>query len=66
MYRKSNIVTTIRLKRLEWTGHVVRIADVTTVKKAFLGKPGRRRVGRPKLRWINSLDNDAKSMDVNR
>lgn len=32
--------------------HPVKMSDVRTVKKAFLGKPGmRRKVGRPKLRW---------------
>jgi hypothetical protein len=43
MYRKPNIVTTIKVRRLEWVGHVVRIADDRAVKKAFLGKPGGRR-----------------------
>jgi len=57
-YRKPNIVTTIKVRKLEWVGHVVRIADDRTAKKAFLGKPvGRRGAGRTKLRWINSVEN---------
>jgi len=37
-----------------------------TVKKLFLGKQdGRRKAGRPKLRWLNCLVNDAKSTGVN-
>jgi hypothetical protein len=48
---KPNIITTIKVKRLEWAGHVVRIAEERTAKKAFLGKfNGRRKAGRPKLR----------------
>ena len=67
MYRKPNIVTTIKVRRLKWVGHVVRIADDWEVKKSFLGKPGGRRgVGRPKLRWTNSLENVLKLVDVNR
>jgi len=43
MYRKPNIVTTIKVRKLEWVGYVVRIADDRTAKKAFLGEPGGRR-----------------------
>jgi hypothetical protein len=35
-------------------GHVVRIYDNRTIRKVFLGKPdGRRKAGRPKLRWLD-------------
>jgi hypothetical protein len=62
MYRKPNIVTTMKVRRLEWAGHLLRIADDRTVKKAFLGKQGgRRRARRPKLGWINAVENDLKS-----
>jgi hypothetical protein len=38
-----------------------------TVKKAFLGKPnGRRKAGRPKFRWLDSIGNYLKSMGVKR
>jgi len=39
--------------------------DDKTVKKVFLEKPYRRRkAGRPKLKWVNCLENDAKSIGV--
>jgi hypothetical protein len=37
------------------------MSDDKTVKKVFLGKPdGRRKAGRPKLRWLDGNENDLK------
>jgi hypothetical protein len=36
----SNIVTIIKIHRLEWLGHVVRIDGERTVKKLMEGKTG--------------------------
>jgi hypothetical protein len=67
MCRKPNIATTIKVRRLEWAGHVVRMSDDRTVKKIFLGKPdGSRKVARPKLRWLDCIENDLKWMCVKR
>jgi hypothetical protein len=67
MYTRANIVTIIIVRRLEWAGHVVRMSDDRTVKKVFLGKPdGRRKARRPKLRWLNCIENDLKLMGVTR
>jgi hypothetical protein len=66
-YRKLNILITINLRRLEWTGHLVRMAAYRTVQKVFLGKTGRRRkAGRPNLKWSDSIEKDLKLMDVKR
>jgi hypothetical protein len=60
------IVTTINV-RLEWAGHVARGSDDRTVKKVFLGKPdGRRKAGKPKLRWLDCTEKDLKSTGVKR
>jgi hypothetical protein len=65
MYRKTNIVTIILVIRLERTGHLVRMSVDRTVKKVFLGKPdGRSKAGRPKLRVLDCIENDLKSMGV--
>jgi hypothetical protein len=38
MYRKSTIITTIKVTMLEWDGHLVRMSDDRTVKKVSLVK----------------------------
>jgi hypothetical protein len=43
------------------------MSDDRAVKKVFVGKPyGRRKAGRPKLRWLDCIENDLKSMGVKR
>jgi hypothetical protein len=43
------------------------MSDDRTVKKVFVGKPdGRRKAGRPNVRWLDCIENDLKSMVVNR
>jgi hypothetical protein len=44
----ADIVTSIKLRRLEWASHVVRMDDKRMVKRVFLGNQGgRRKPGRP-------------------
>jgi hypothetical protein len=57
----------MKVRRPEWAGHLIRTSDDGSVKKAFLGKPdGRRKAGRPKLGWLDCIENDLKSMGVKR
>jgi hypothetical protein len=65
MIRQTNIVTTVKVRRLECAGHLVRMSDDRTVKDVFLGKPaGSRKAGRPKLRWTLCVENGLKSKGV--
>ena len=49
LYDETDLVTTIKITRLRWAGHIVRMQDNTPCKKITLDKPeGRRRAGRPK------------------
>jgi hypothetical protein len=62
---QPNIATAITARRLECAGHLVSMSDGRTVNEVFLGEPGgRRKVGRPKLRWLDRIENDHKSMGV--
>ena len=48
--RKPNILTTIQVRKPEFSGHLVRMSDNRAVNKVFLGKTeGRRKAARPKL-----------------
>jgi hypothetical protein len=43
------------------------MSDDGTVTKVFMGKPGgRRKSGRPKLRWLYCIQNDLKLVSVKR
>jgi hypothetical protein len=50
-YKSADIVASIKVRRLEWAGHVVRTDDERMVKRVFLENPGgRRKPGRSRLR----------------
>ena len=50
IFNEPNIVNYIKVKRLAWAGHLVRMNSDRTIKKIFNTKPdGARSVGRPKL-----------------
>jgi len=55
-YKSQDIVTIIKIRKLEWIGHVIRMNETRSIEKIFEGKlEGRRDRGRPRLRWIDDL-----------
>ena len=51
IYTDPDIIKTIKISKLRWTGHIMRIPEENPVKKLTLLRPeGSRRTGRPKLR----------------
>jgi hypothetical protein len=66
-YKSQDIITAIKIRRLEWLGHVIRMDETGCVKKIFEGKlVGRRGRGRPRLRWINGVEDDLRKIAVKR
>jgi hypothetical protein len=66
IFNEPNIVNYIKVKRLAWAGHLVRMNNDKTPKKIFNTKPdGARSVGRLKLRWKDSVDQDMRILGVN-
>ena len=65
LYDEADLVTTIKITRLRWAGHVMRMKENLPCQKITLDKPeGRRRAGRPNLRWIDGVMKDAEKLGV--
>jgi hypothetical protein len=55
----------IKIARLKWLGHIVRMEDYAPCKKITFCQPeGSRKKGRPKLRWLDSVLKDFKILTV--
>jgi len=66
-YKAPDIVNVIKIRRLEWLGLMVRMNETRSVKKICEGKlEGRRARGRPRLRWINDVEDDLRKLGVKR
>ena len=66
-YKAPDIVNVIKIRRLEWLGHVVRVNETRSVKKILERKlEGRGGRGRPRLRWINDVGDDVRKLGVKR
>ncbi|XP_066904006.1 uncharacterized protein [Halyomorpha halys] len=63
MFKEHDIVRVIKIARLRWVGHVVRM-DNEDPPRQLLMEPlhGTRRRGRPKLRWADGVAVDATNM----
>lgn len=65
MYRDLDTVADITKKSLDWMGHVVRLDHGRLVKKMFESKPeGRRRMGRPRMTWLEDVEGDLRERKV--
>jgi hypothetical protein len=52
LYDESDLVKYIKINRLQWAGHVMRMDNNRITKRIFNTRPeGKRGTGRPKLRW---------------
>ena len=49
----------IKSRRMRWAGHVARIDEERGLYRVLVGKPeGRRPLGRPRRRWVDSIRMD--------
>ena len=55
----------MRMQRLRWYGHVERRPDTYCAKVAEAYKPpGKRKKGRPEKRWIDSINEDMRLLNL--
>ena len=65
LYKAPKIVADIKAHRLRWLGHVERMGQHRVPKKVLNLKPeGTRSVGRPRQRWLDSVENDPRSLSI--
>jgi hypothetical protein len=63
LYKDVDLVTLIKLKRLQWAGHVQRLPLDRIPKKALRAKfTGSHTTGKPTRRWEDGVKEDAASM----
>jgi hypothetical protein len=65
-YRSQDIVSVIKVRRLEWLGDIIRINETRIVKTIFEEKLGRRGRERPRLRWTDDVEDDLRNMGIKR
>jgi hypothetical protein len=60
-------VTEVKLRRLEWLGHLIRTENNRIPKIVSDAKlDGKRKVERPKLRWLDDVQEDLKIIGIRR
>jgi hypothetical protein len=63
LYKESNIVTYIKVNRLRWAGHVIRLEEQSPARRVLVEVvEGKRQRGRPKLRWEDGVMDDARKL----
>ncbi|PSN35196.1 hypothetical protein C0J52_22960, partial [Blattella germanica] len=65
LFKDVDISKFIKLTRLRWAEHVRRKEDSEICKMIWSGQPeGSRKRGRPKLRWKDEVDGDARDLGL--
>jgi len=60
LYKEPNIVEDIKIRRLEWAGHIIRMEEERIPKKVLNRNfHTTRPVGRSRTRWVDVVQRDA-------
>lgn len=63
----QNIVKKIKAQRLRWAGHAMRMSEDRKQKRIMEATTYNTRArGRPRYRWIDGVENDCRSLGINR
>ena len=59
LYSSPKFFRMIKLRRMRWAGHVVRMWEKSGVYRVLAGKPeGKKQLGRPRRRWKDNIRMD--------
>jgi hypothetical protein len=61
LYKEEDVITFIKLARLRWAGHVIRMEEARPAKRIFISNPGGARGRRPKIRWGDGVNDDIRN-----
>jgi hypothetical protein len=61
LYQELDIVVEIKKARL---GHVERMSEDKVIKKLYMSKSEGRIAGRPKMRWLDDVEEDLRKMRI--
>jgi hypothetical protein len=63
LFKEPRFSVVIRIARLQWAGHVVRMDENCMTRRLMYVQPeGLRKVGRPHARWRDEVRNDARML----
>jgi transcription termination factor 2 len=63
--RKKDIIRFVKARRISWIGHVERMEDSRMPKTVMREKNyTRRKRGRPKVRWLDDVQEDVREMGI--
>ena len=63
--KQEDIIKFIKSQRLRWDAHVMRMENTRTTRKIIEWTPYKTRpVGRPRLRWMDQVEEDLKRMKI--
>jgi hypothetical protein len=58
------IIRMIKSRRMTWAGHIARMGEKRNTYRILMGKPaGKRPLGRPRRRWVNSITMDLRERE---
>ena len=64
-YGDMEIIKIIKTMRIRWLGHLYREKETDPCRKVtFTIMDGKRKVGRPNIRWIDGVERDLKALRV--
>jgi hypothetical protein len=62
-YSSPNIIRMMKSRRMRWAGHVARMGETRNAYRKLMGKPeGKRPLGRPRRRLIDSIKIDLREI----